>query len=568
MISRLCILAFGTLFVVTLSAGAQTLDTRLRRLEKEISAVRGLEFKAPVQAKTIKRPEDASKTLQGYYVPREKTLYLYDDLAGNYEKGVLIHEMVHALQDQHFDLEKLKVSLHRPAPGSDRELALAALIEGDATFTMIEVLKNEQPKVAGMLEVPLEKAKNLQNAFLYAQGARYVKALKEKGGWSSVNGAYRFPPRSTLSILNLGGASLVDLGPGTTLGALDLLQKLAKNAATRDDAMKVALGWRGGSVRSSAAGSATLFACKDSAHAALLADALRKLYPTSEIVIQAQTRVHLYEAADAKALQTLRDSVEGPPKVTVFSRSAERLISFGEMIEELLRADLVCIGEDHDSDLHHRLQLQIIKALHACDERLGVGLEMFQKPYQKAVERFLQGAVSEEEFLRESEYVERWGYDWSLYRPIAEFCRRNRLSLAALNVPKELTKRISQVGITRLTEVEKKDLGPVDLGVKEHRDYWFERLPKLHGNSKATAEEKERSYQVMATWDDFMARSAADFQRQRGLRRLVILAGSGHVNRGFGIPERAARALGGTVLTIGIVNKEAEVVTDYQIRIP
>jgi uncharacterized iron-regulated protein len=90
----------------------------------------------------------------------------------------------------------------------------------------------------------------------------------------------------------------------------------------------------------------------------------------------------------------------------------------------------------------------------------------------------------------------------------------------------------------------------------------------LHGNSKATAEEKERSYQVMATWDDFMARSAADFQRQRGLRRLVILAGSGHVNRGFGIPERAARDVGGTVLTIGIVSKEAEVVTDYQIRIP
>ena len=65
-------------------------------------------------------------------------------------------------------------------------LAKDALIEGDATFTMIEVLKKDQPKVAAMLEVPLEKSRNLQNAFLYAQGARYVKALKERGGWATV----------------------------------------------------------------------------------------------------------------------------------------------------------------------------------------------------------------------------------------------------------------------------------------------------------------------------------------------------------------------------------------------
>ena len=58
----------------------------------------------------------------------------------------------------------------RAAFGSDAELALAALIEGDATYTMIELLKKDQPKAAAMLQVPLEKSRNLQNAFLYAQG--------------------------------------------------------------------------------------------------------------------------------------------------------------------------------------------------------------------------------------------------------------------------------------------------------------------------------------------------------------------------------------------------------------
>ncbi len=563
-------LVIGFILLAPPFAPAQSLEARLRLLEKDIAAARGLEFKAPVQAKVIHRPADQSKTVQGSYDPRAKTLFLYDDLADSYEKGVLIHEMVHALQDQHFDLEKLHVTLHQQNPDDDRAMALATLIEGDATFTMIEVLKKEQPKVAGMLEVPLEKAKRLQNAFLYAQGARYVRAVKDKGGWPAVNSAYQLPPRSTASILNLRGVSVVDLGPGKTVGSLALLETLAKKDVTRHEAVKLASAWRGGVVQTYSTGTATLFACQDDTHAALLAAALGKLHPEpAAMALARRSRVTLYEAADAAALKALRDAVEGPPALTVFSKKAGRLVSFGDMIDELLSADLVCIGEEHDSDVQHRVQLQIIKALHARDDRLGVGLEMFQKPFQKSVDRFFQGMSSEEEFLKESEYNERWGYDWSLYRPIVMFCRDNHLPLIALNAPKELTRRISKVGIASLDEKEKKELGAIDLDVKDHREHWYELLAKMHGNPKATPEQKERSYQVMATWDDFMAQTAVAFQQERAVRRLVLLAGGGHVNRGFGIPRRAVRYSGGKVLTIAMVGpgKVEEVHTDFQIRL-
>ena len=132
-------------------------EATLRRLEKEIAEVRGLKFKSPVVAKIISRPRDAAKGIQGYYSIKDKAIVLYDDITGAYERGVLIHEMVHALQDQHFKLAKL----HQGSFGSDAEHALAALIEGDATFTMIEVLKKDQPRVAAMLDVPLEKAKDV-----------------------------------------------------------------------------------------------------------------------------------------------------------------------------------------------------------------------------------------------------------------------------------------------------------------------------------------------------------------------------------------------------------------------
>src|SRR5437763_14605607 len=83
------------------------LERTLRKLEKDIARVRGLAFKRPVVAKVIARPKGTPKGLQGYYSTREKALYLYDDVRDSYERGVLIHEMVHAPQDQHVGLEQL-----------------------------------------------------------------------------------------------------------------------------------------------------------------------------------------------------------------------------------------------------------------------------------------------------------------------------------------------------------------------------------------------------------------------------------------------------------------------------
>jgi uncharacterized iron-regulated protein len=213
--------------------------------------------------------------------------------------------------------------------------------------------------------------------------------------------------------------------------------------------------------------------------------------------------------------------------------------------------------------------LRIVKALYARDERLGVGLEMFQRPFQSALDRYGKGELVEEEFLRASEYAQRWGFDWSLYRPIVEFCRRNQIPVAALNAARELTRRVSAVGYEKLSEDEKKQLGPIDFHQKEHRDHWYERLAKMHGNAAVSAEQKEKSYQVMTVWDAYMAASAAAFQQDRGLRRLVVLAGSGHVDRGFGIPQRAARLTGGRAVTAKVevgpdVEKALrEPVTDY-----
>lgn len=562
---------FLVAFLPGILAAGEDLAIRVRSLEKEIAAARGLSFKEPVRFRIVARPAGAEPGKQGWYDISRKTLFLYDDLKSSYREGVLVHEMVHALQDQHFDLGKRKVRLHAETQDDDAALALAALIEGDATFTMIEVLKKKQPRAAAMLDMPLDKAKNRRNAFLYAQGARYVRALKEKGGWKAVDFAYKFPPRSTAAILNLKNVSAIDLGPGTHRGAFAWWDLLASRETTRATALAAVKGWRGDRKIEQEGAVAWTIAVADAGNAALWAKVLADL-PAPEgrqrrLVVR-DRRVHFLEAADARGLTHLEERLLGPLRLEIYRRKPglhAAPVSTSDLLRDLLASDIVCIGESHDSDLHHQVQTWVIKLLHAHDERLGVGMEMFQLPFQEALRKFIRGELPEEAFLKDSEYHQRWGYDWSLYRPILDFCRRNGLPVAALNVPRELTSKISKGGYESLDETEKKQLGPIDFHLKDHRNYWYERLAKMHGDSKASPERKERSYQVMTAWDAVMGRAAADFLKESGLRRLVVLAGSGHIEKGFGIPQRAAARHGHRVTTLGIVvgKKDTPPVTDW-----
>lgn len=527
---------------------------QVRELEAAIEKARGLKFKKPVVVNVIPRGKDAPAGVQAYYDNKKKEVFLYDDIKGNYAKGVLIHELVHALQDQHFNLTKL----HQETFGSDRELAVAALIEGDATLVSIEMLQKEQPFMAKMLETKLEKAKNLQNAFLYGVGARWVKSMKDKGGWEAVNRRYQFMPMSTATVLHPGEfISPVRLGPGRTVGEFGLLKLFHDNKATAARCVELASGWRGDRLirEGDSTGWAVAFASEPGATAFREAlTTVRKSQGSKAVITQEGKQVYEVVAPNEKDARQIRERLAGKPLVTVYSALDKKEISFGEFIDRLAVADIVCVGEQHDSMMDHYIQRMIIKALHARDDNIGVGLEMFQRPYQRVMDRFIAGEISEKVFLEDTEYQKRWGYDWSLYSPIVTFCQRNRIPLAGLNLSNELRGRLSKDGYAKLTPDEKKLIGDVDFNVKPHRDYHFESLGSMHGHGPVPEDQKERMYQVMTTWDEYMADSAVKFLRERGLGKMVILAGSGHIDRYFGIPDRAKKRLGGgTVRTVRIV---------------
>ncbi len=156
--------------------------------------------------------------IAGYYETREKAVYLISDgeISGAMAKLVLAHELTHALQDQHFDLERLLLGGDEVTITSfplDQEQASRALIEGDASLLTAQYLQSLPREeiwtyVQEVWQLPSSCLENISPHlremwyFPYTYGTQFVNFLYERGGWAEVNAAYGSPPVSTEQILH------------------------------------------------------------------------------------------------------------------------------------------------------------------------------------------------------------------------------------------------------------------------------------------------------------------------------------------------------------------------------
>src|SRR6266446_6166979 len=119
-------------------------------------------------------------------------------------------------------------------------------------------------------------------------------------------------------------------------------------------------------------------------------------------------------------------------------------LSLDRLVTQLGSKRVFFVGETHDRYDHHLNQLYIIRRLHQLDANLAIGVEYFQQPFQSQVDDYIAGRASEQEFLRATEYYQRWGYDYRLYAPIFRFAHEQRIPVRALNVPSALVSAVAK----------------------------------------------------------------------------------------------------------------------------
>jgi hypothetical protein len=188
-------------------------------------------------------PELLTSQIAGFYDPHRKSLAVVDrpggllgreagaqvgtEMARKMEDGLLVHELTHAIQDQHFDLDHLS----DPDPLSDGGVARLALVEGDATLVMMDGLVgarledvpegpglvNELMTAGGDEEAPaagkgMPGQREIASApawfrdqllFSYSRGAAFCLEVRRRGGQKLLDYAFAVdPPRSSEQILH------------------------------------------------------------------------------------------------------------------------------------------------------------------------------------------------------------------------------------------------------------------------------------------------------------------------------------------------------------------------------
>jgi hypothetical protein len=212
----------------------------------------------------------------GYYDQDSKKMVVRgEDLGETDVRVTIVHELTHALQDQHFDLTELEDATR----SSGAELALSTLVEGDATWVEEEYIASlpqaEQDAYYGAASTAAEEPElgtASDQAFVldllfsspYELGYWFVDFLRTDDTTRKLDATFRTPPPSDEQILD--PVAFVDherpdappapkLLPGEAkrgtpdeLGALTLAMVLGARIDPRT-ALTAVTGWKGDSYR-------------------------------------------------------------------------------------------------------------------------------------------------------------------------------------------------------------------------------------------------------------------------------------------------------------------------------
>jgi len=225
----------------------------------------------------------------------------------------------------------------------------------------------------------------------------------------------------------------------------------------------------------------------------------------------------------------------------------QTVLDFSTIIHDIQSSRVVYTGETHTDYGDHLLQLQVIQALYAENTNIAIGMEMFPRASQPALDAYIAGEIeTEKEFIKQANYFSVWGFDYRLYRPIITFAKKHQLPIIGLNLDKKIVSQVFKKGHT--DEISDEDLASLaldrDLDVPGYHDR-LQEVHAMHNSSPHGGNNFSGFLQAQALWDETMAESISNYIQANPDKKMVIIAGNGHVYKDSGIPLRVQRRIPG-----------------------
>lgn len=219
----------------------------------------------------------------------------------------------------------------------------------------------------------------------------------------------------------------------------------------------------------------------------------------------------------------------------VYDARENRFTDFESMLADLSRLDVVFVGEQHNDPNTHRLERAILEGLARRRPQMVVALEMFERDVQPALDAYLSGKMSEEEFLKVSRPWPRYLTD---YRPLVEFARAHNWPVIAANAPTHLSRQVARGGMAAYESMPESDRALLARTLNCPFDDYYNRFTatmtshpgasahsapankdgQKEGQSDAAAAQKaviDRYYYAQCLKDETMAESVAALYQQQ-----------------------------------------------------
>ena len=236
----------------------------------------------------------------------------------------------------------------------------------------------------------------------------------------------------------------------------------------------------------------------------------------------------------------------------ILSARTGQQLDLDELARDLSTKDVVFLGEEHDNNVGHQLQLEIVKRLHGLRPDLVLSMEMFERDVQGTLDDYLRGRIDEETFLKHSR---PWPNYEKHYRPIIEYAKANGLEVIAANAPRPLTRKVTAGG---MAAIEGRIF--VAQSVTSKKDVYFDKFKEAmreHPGDGLTKEVLERFYLSQCLKDDTMAESIYRFRATHPARRPLIVHLCGKFHSDFGLGTVVRLLMRDPLCQVGVVTMEA-----------
>jgi uncharacterized iron-regulated protein len=198
-----------------------------------------------------------------------------------------------------------------------------------------------------------------------------------------------------------------------------------------------------------------------------------------------------------------------------------------------IEPEFVLLGELHDNPDHHRARAEQLRRLISQEPKTVVVFEQFSRSEDAAVAQARKASPGDVNAVIDAAKFDRKGWRWPLHQPLFDIALQSGAEIRGGNIDRDQIRKIVREGDAAW---------PADLLALRDRAVWNgtqqDALRKdiQDGHCGAMPEAMlPGMVQAQRARDAAMAQAMLD-ARKSGARRVVLIAGNGHVRRDVAVP--------------------------------